>query len=158
MIGVAATALTFLKNFKVPCICVALAAALTASAVSVGLTRAVMRGSVEAAERRTVEARKEFSDFKAAQATQAADAYKEGYALAAARADEVKALGDTIVARIDTGVARIQAAVVGRSDQFRSATNAPDYACLDLPLLDGALRVYERAGGSAVAPGDGPSP
>jgi hypothetical protein len=153
-----ATALTFLKNFKVPCLYVALAAALCTAGATTWATRAIMLGQVEAAKRETVEARKEFSDFKAAQASQAADAYREGYALAAGQVEAVRALGDAIVAKIDSGVASIKAAVADRSDQFRSATNASDYACLDLALPGVALRLYERPGGSALTPGNDPGP
>lgn len=85
MIGPVATALTFLRNFKLPCLYVALAAAVVAGGLA-GTSMWKLRGKVDQAA--ILKAEKELADWKASTVQARIDAKeREARIMAAARSE-----------------------------------------------------------------------
>lgn len=149
------TARTFLSNFKLPCLYVALFAGVIAAGGSWYARGKWDAGEIAKAQNETLQWKATLSDYKASVATATSSALTIGFARQTDAADAVRALRDDITTSLAKGHAELLKAVKTRSDTFRSATDDAKYRCLDIALPDSALRVYERAGGSATpAPTD----
>lgn len=145
-----ATAATFFKNFSIPCLWIALGAGLLAGAGGFYAGLRWSAGDVAKAENKTLTVEKQLSDYTATVALSTATAITAGMAKQTQAADAVRVLRDDIIVAINAGFAPLRSELRATADKFRSYTNDPKYTCLDLPLPDDALRLYERPGGSAT--------
>lgn len=131
MIGAVATGLTFLRNFKLPCLYVALAASLVAGFASYRVTRAVMDGRVARAE----------TDLQAYRA----DVLRETLSNTAAVAGMQKASADATAAAIGKAVDVLSGKIALANDKaaiqqvltaIEELRNDPTFTCRQLPLPD----------------------
>ncbi len=145
-----ATAATFLKNFSIPCLWVAMGAGLLAGGTGFWAGKRWAAGDVAEARNDTLRVEKALSDYRTTVATATSSALTIGFARQTEATAAVSALRDEIVTSLAKGHAELLKAVKTRSDTFRSATDETKYECLSVALPDSALRVYERPGGSST--------
>lgn len=145
MIGLLATALTWLKAFKGPCLILAAVAFLGGAGLATWATRAIMRGDV-------AEARQQLSDFRAELATQSIKIEQEVAARQKAAADALRARDQAITASVDGIPAAVARLVAPQFAKLRESVNEPRFDCLRLPLPESFLDGVRRPGGSAAAP------
>ena len=131
MLGPIATGLTFLKNFKLPCLYVALAASVVAGFASYRITRAVMDGRVARAE----------SDLQ----TYRAEVLRETLSNTAVVAGMQKASADATAVAIQKAVESLSGKIALANDKaaiqqvltaIEELRNDPTFTCRGLPLPD----------------------
>lgn len=145
MIGSLATALTWLKAFKGPCLILAAVAFLGGAGAATWATRAIMRGNV-------AEARAQLADFRAELATQSAAIEREAAARQRAAADAVRERDQSITTAVDGIPAAVARLVAPQFAALRSQINDPAYDCIrTVPLPREYLDGLRRPGGSAAA-------
>lgn len=144
MIGFLATALTWLKAFKGPCLILAGMAFLAGAGAATWATRAIMRGDV-------AEARQQLADFRAELATQSAKIEQEAAARQKAAADALRERDAAITASVDGIPAAVARLVAPQFAKLRESVHDTRFECLGYPLPDDFLRELRRPGGSAAA-------
>ena len=144
MIGFLATALTWLKAFKGPCLILAGMAFLAGAGAATWATRAIMRGDV-------AEARQQLADFRAELATQSAKIEQEAAARQQAAADALRERDAAITASVDGIPAAVARLVAPQFAKLRESVHDTRFECLGYPLPDDFLRELRRPGGSAAA-------
>lgn len=145
MIGFLATALTWLKAFKGPCLILAAVAFLGGAGAATWATRAIMRGNVARAE-------KQLSDFRAELATQSASIERQAADRQKAAADALRERDAAITASVDGIPAAVAKLVAPQFARLRESVNETRFDCLRYPLPDDFLRELRRPGGSAADP------
>lgn len=145
MIGFLATALTWLKAFKGPCLILAGMAFLAGAGAATWATRAIMRGDV-------AEARQQLADFRAELATQSAAIEREAAARQQAAADALLERDQSITAAVDAIPAEVARLVAPQFAKLRESVNEPRFDCLRISLPEPYLDGLRRPGGSAAAP------
>jgi hypothetical protein len=143
VIGSLATALTWLKAFKGPCLILAAVAFLGGAGAATWATRAIMRGNV-------AEARAQLADFRAELATQSAAIEREAAARQQAAADALRERDQSITAAVDGIPGEVARLIAPQFAKLRESVNEPRFDCLRLPLPDSYLRELRRPGGSAA--------
>lgn len=143
MIGFLATALTWLKAFKGPCLILAAVAFLGGAGAATWATRAIMRGNVARAE-------KQISDFRAELATQSASIERQAADRQKAAADALRERDAAITASVDGIPAAVAKLVAPQFAKLRESVNEPRFDCLRLPLPEPYLDGLRRPGGSAA--------
>jgi len=144
VIGFIATALTWLKAFKGPCLILAAVAFLGGAGAATWATRAIMRGNVARAE-------KQLSDFRAELATQSASIERQAADRQKAAADALRERDAAITASVDGIPAAVAKIVAPQFAKLRSQINDPAYDCIrTVPLPREYLDGLQRAGGSAL--------
>ncbi len=157
--SVRATAGTFLSNFSIPCLWVAVTAGLLVGTPAfIGawkLKGRLDRGEIQQAKAEKLKSDLALSDITGQLAANAAQAEAEA-------ARRVREANDTIRQRDDAialQIARIPAMVARQIQpdmlQLRSALNDPRFACLDLPMPNDALRLLSRPGSEGTVPASG---
>ena len=144
MIGFVATALSWLGNFKGPCLILAIVSALAGAGAATWATRAIMRGDV-------AEARQQLADFRAELATQSAKIEQEAAARQKAAADALRERDAAITASVDGIPAAVARLVAPQFAKLRESVHDTRFECLGYPLPDDFLRELRRPGGSAAA-------
>ena len=144
MIGFVATALSWLGNFKGPCLILAIVSALAGAGAATWATRAIMRGDV-------AEARQQLSDFRAELATQSIKIEQEAAARQKAAADALRERDAAITASVDGIPAAVARLVAPQFAKLRESVHDTRFECLGYPLPDDFLRELRRPGGSAAA-------
>ena len=143
-LSIAGTARTFALNFW-PWLLAAFVIGLgTGAYPAYRLTRMFYRGEA-------LEAKANLANFRADLATNAASAeVRVGELLksaeAARRADE-----ETKAAAVAAIPAQVAAILAPKFTALRESLNAPEYACLHVPLPEDSLRLLERPGGTVPA-------
>lgn len=145
MIGFLATALTWLKAFKGPCLILAGMAFLAGAGAATWATRAIMRGDV-------AEARQQLADFRAELATQSAAIEREAAARQQAAADALRERDQSITAAVDGIPGEVARLIAPQFAKLRESVNEPRFDCLRLSLPEPYLDGLRRPGGSAAAP------
>lgn len=145
MIGFLATALTWLKAFKGPCLILAGMAFLAGAGAATWATRAIMRGNVERAER-------QLADFRAELATQSAAIERDAAARQQAAADALRERDHAITSAVDAIPAEVARLVAPQFAKLRESVNEPRFDCLRISLPEPYLDGLRRPGGSAAAP------
>ena len=145
MIGFIATALTWLKAFKGPCLILAAVAFLGGAGAATWATRAIMRGNVARAE-------KQLSDFRAELATQSASIERQAADRQKAAADALRERDAAITASVDGIPAAVAKLVAPQFARLRESVNDTRFDCLRLSLPEPYLDGLRRPGGSAAAP------
>ena len=145
MIGFLATALTWLKAFKGPCLILAGMAFLAGAGAATWATRAIMRGNVERAER-------QLADFRAELATQSASIERDAAARQQAAADALRERDHAITSAVDAIPAEVARLVAPQFAKLRESVNEPRFDCLRISLPEPYLDGLRRPGGSAAAP------
>lgn len=143
MIDFLATALTWLKAFKGPCLILAAVAFLGGAGAATWATRAIMRGNVARAE-------KQISDFRAELATQSASIERQAADRQKAAADALRERDAAITASVDGIPAAVAKLVAPQFAKLRESVNEPRFDCLRLPLPEPYLDGLRRPGGSAA--------
>lgn len=145
MIGFLATALTWLKAFKGPCLILAGMAFLAGAGAATWATRAIMRGDV-------AEARQQLADFRAELATQSASIERDAAARQQAAADALRERDHAITSAVDAIPAEVARLVAPQFAKLRESVNEPRFDCLRISLPEPYLDGLRRPGGSAAAP------
>lgn len=145
MIGFLATALTWLKAFKGPCLILAGMAFLAGAGAATWATRAIMRGDV-------AEARQQLADFRAELATQSAAIEREAAARQQAAADALRERDQSITAAVDGIPGEVARLIAPQFAKLRESVNEPRFDCLRISLPESYLDGLRRPGGSAAAP------
>lgn len=144
MIGFLATALTWLKAFKGPCLILAGMAFLAGAGAATWATRAIMRGDVAQAE-------KHLSDFRAELAAQSVDTERKAADRQRAVTEALRARDQAITASVDGIPAAVARLVAPQFAKLRESVHDTRFECLGYPLPDDFLRELRRPGGSAAA-------
>lgn len=143
MSGVVATARTFLSNFSIPCLYIALAAGL----LTVGPTACVTKKLTEG---RALRAEKSLAQYQGVVATQTATAVQSAMDRQKAVWAEEQSRQDAIDTALRAGDAELVKQMEGlRSDvkkQLATSLAAPEWACLQRPLPDDFSGLFERPG------------
>lgn len=142
-----ATALTFLKNFSVPCMWVAVAAGLAGASGGAWVAKRFT-------ESRAVRAESALAAYQAAVATQTAQAVQTATDRQRAIWAELRSRDESVTAAVDSIPARVAAMLAPRFTELRSTIDAPQYDCLREPYPDDGLRLLRRPGGTVPAAGD----
>lgn len=145
MIGFVATALSWLGNFKGPCLILAIVSALAGAGAATWATRAIMRGDV-------AEARQQLSDFRAELATQSIKIEQEAAARQKAAADALRERDAAITASVDGIPAAVARLVAPQFAKLRASVADTRFDCLRQPLPEPYLEGLRRPGGSALEP------
>lgn len=145
MIGFLATALTWLKAFKGPCLILAAVAFLGGAGAATWATRAIMRGDVARAE-------KQLSEFRAELATQSASIERQAADRQKAAADALRERDAAITASVDGIPAAVAKLVAPQFVKLRESVSDARFDCLRLPLPLPYLDGLRRPGGSAADP------
>jgi len=145
MIGFLATALTWLKAFKGPCLILAGMAFLAGAGAATWATRAIMRGDV-------AEARQQLADFRAELATQSASIERDAAARQQAAADALRERDHAITSAVDAIPAEVARLIAPQFAKLRESVNEPRFDCLRISLPEPYLDGLRRPGGSAAAP------
>lgn len=143
MIGFAATALSWLGNFKGPCLILAIVSALAGAGAATWATRAIMRGDV-------AEARLQLAAFRAELATQSASIEREAATRQQAAADALRERDQSITAAVDGIPGEVARLIAPQFARLRESVHDTRYDCLRLPLPDDYLRELRRPGGTAT--------
>lgn len=144
MIGFAATALSWLGNFKGPCLILAIVSALAGAGAATWATRAIMKGDV-------AEARLQLAAFRAELATQSAAIEREAATRQQAAADAMRERDQSITTAVDGIPAAVARLVAPQFAALRSQINDPAYDCIrTVPLPREYLDGLRRPGGSAA--------
>ena len=145
MIGFLATALTWLKAFKGPCLILAGMAFLAGAGAATWATRAIMRGDV-------ADARQQLAAFRTELATQSAAIEREAAARQQAAADALRERDQSITAAVDGIPAEVARLIAPQFAKLRESVNEPRFDCLRISLPEPYLDGLRRPGGSAAAP------
>ena len=145
MIGFLATALTWLKAFKGPCLILAGMAFLAGAGAATWATRAIMRGDV-------AEARQQLADFRAELATQSAAIEREAATRQQAAAAALRERDQSITAAVDGIPGEVARLIAPQFAKLRESVNEPRFDCLRISLPEPYLDGLRRPGGSAAAP------
>lgn len=144
MSGVVATARTFLSNFSIPCLYVALAASL----LVVGPTACVTKKLTEG---RALRAEKSLAQYQGQVASQTATAVQSALDKQNAAWKEQQDRQNAIDTALRDGDAAIVHQMEGlRSDikkQLQTSLSAPEWSCLQRPLPDDVSGLFERTAG-----------
>lgn len=138
-----ATAATFLKNFSVPCLYVAIAAAVMGGGLSSCVTKKLTEG-------RALKAETELANYRADVAEQTSAAVNT----ALTQEREARKQLDDKLKRITDGLRAGDAAIVTHMEglrrdltrQLQTSLAAPEWACLQRPLPDDTLGLFDRPG------------
>lgn len=143
MIGAIATARTFLSNFSLPCLYVALAASLLVAGPTACVTKKLTEG-------RSLKAERALADYRAQVATQASEAVQTALDRQNAVWAEERSRQDAIDATLRAGDQALVKQMEGlRHDikkQLQSSLAAPEWACLSRPLPDDVSGLFDRSG------------
>ena len=145
MIGFLATALTWLKAFKGPCLILAGMAFLAGAGAATWATRAIMRGDV-------AEARQQLAAFRTELATQSAAIERDAAARQQAAADALRERDHAITSAVDAIPAEVARLIAPQFAKLRESVNEPRFDCLRISLPEPYLDGLRRPGGSAAAP------
>ena len=145
MIGFVATALSWLGNFKGPCLILAIVSALAGAGAATWATRAIMRGDV-------AEARQQLAAFRAELATQSAAIERQAAERQQAAADALRERDQSITSTVDAIPAEVARLVAPQFARLRESVNDTRFDCLRLSLPEPYLDGLRRPGGSAAAP------
>lgn len=145
MIGFLATALTWLKAFKGPCLILAGMAFLAGAGAATWATRAIMRGDV-------AEARQQLADFRAELATQSAAIEREAATRQQAAAAALRERDQSITAAVDGIPGEVARLIAPQFVKLRESVSDARFDCLRLPLPLPYLDGLRRPGGSAADP------
>jgi len=145
MIGFLATALTWLKAFKGPCLILAGMAFLAGAGAATWATRAIMRGDV-------ADARQQLAAFRTELATQSAAIEREAAARQQAAADALRERDQSITAAVDGIPGEVARLIAPQFAKLRESVNEPRFDCLRISLPEPYLDGLRRPGGSAAAP------
>lgn len=142
-----ATARTFLSNFSVPCLYVALAAGLLVIGPTACVTKKLSDG-------RALRAEKELANFRAEVAGQTATVVRSALEQQQAAWDDEQTRQKAIETALREGDAALANKMeVFRNDitkQLRTSLSAPEWACLRQPLPPDVSGLYQRKGGYAT--------
>jgi hypothetical protein len=145
VIGFVATALSWLGNFKGPCLILAIVSALAGAGAATWATRAIMRGDV-------AEARQQLADFRAELATQSARIEQEAAARQKAAADALRERDQSITAAVDGIPGEVARLIAPQFAKLRASVADTRFDCLRQPLPEPYLEGLRRPGGSALEP------
>lgn len=143
MIGALATARTFLSNFSIPCLWVALGVSLLVAGPTACVTKKLTEG-------RALKAEKTLAQYQSQVATQTATAVTSALDKQNAAWKEQQDRQNAIDAALRAGDAAIVHQMEGlRSDikkQLQTSLAAPEWSCLQRPLPDDVSGLFYRSG------------
>jgi hypothetical protein len=144
VIGAIATARTFLSNFSVPCLYVALAASLLVAGPTACVTKKLTEG-------RALKAEKALAQYQGQVATQTATAVQTALDQQNVAWREQQARQNAIDAALRAGdealVQQMEGLRVDIKKQLQRSLAAPEWACLQRPLPDDVSGLFERPAG-----------
>lgn len=159
LLSVAGTAKTFLKNFSIPCVWVAVIAATPAGVIAWKVKGRLDRGDIEEARADKLKAQLALSDFTGQLAANAAAGQEQARKDQEAARDAMDAGQRRIEGLLTSGFAAVRSQAAVDNAKLRGLISAPEYDCLRSPLPDDYLRMLRRPGGTVPSGGgEGASP